>query len=400
MTTQSLPNLAVPTSAPKMQIVIVRGADELAKFIAAWDDLASAACEANVFYESWMLLAALQAFGARQKVEFHLVFASGRGPDSTHPLLCGLFPFERQRRYKGLPVRVLKGWKHPYCLLCTPLVRKGRETETFHALFDHLALPRQGAPLVEWNFIAAEGPFQQALVEVFNERLSTTFVDESWTRALLRPATSSGDDYLRAALSPKKRKEIKRQENRLAETGRVRYLALENGRDSEFQRWLADFLRLEASGWKGQAGSAFACQPRHEQFFRAITTRAYERGRLMMTALHLDDRPIALTCDFGAGEGAFAFKIAFDETHARFSPGVMLEIHGIRQIHDNPNLHWVDSCAIRGHSMINRLWSERRTLQNLVIATQRGRGEFLVALLPLLRYFKRVISRLHPKGTP
>jgi hypothetical protein len=399
MTTQPSPRSeAVATSKTEMHIVVVRRADELARHVATWDNLAANACESNVFYESWMLLAALEAFGAGQRLEFHLIFAPGRGPDSQHPLLCGLFPFERRRRYKRLPLGVLKGWKHSYCPFCTPLIRKGHEVETLDALFEHAASARGGAPLIEWDFVSAEGPFQQSLIEVLNARQAATFVDDCWNRGLLKPNTASSDEYLRAALSQKRRKEMKRQENRLAETGRVQYMALGEENSGEFEDWLDAFLQLEASGWKRESGTAFLCQPSHEKFFRTITARAYERGRLMMTALRVNDRPIALTCDFATGEGSFAFKIAFDETQSRYSPGVLLEIEGIRRIHDNPHHKWVDSCAVRGHFMINRLWTERRLLQNIVIATRRGRGEFVVSTLPFLRYLKRVVSRLRAQG--
>jgi hypothetical protein len=52
----------------------------------------------------------------------------------------------------------------------------------------------------------------------------------------------------------------------------------------------------------------------------------------------------------------------------------------------------MDSCAIPEHFMINRLWKERRTIQNLVIATSRFTGNSVVGLLPMLRAIKRMIK--------
>ena len=38
-------------------------------------------------------------------------------------LLCGLFPLAEQVAKGPLPVRMLSLWMHPYCYLCTPLLR-------------------------------------------------------------------------------------------------------------------------------------------------------------------------------------------------------------------------------------------------------------------------------------
>ena len=380
------------------EILVLRGrnlANQLAPWLVFWDDLAANSCEENVFYESWMFLPALQAFGACENLEIHLVFAPEHGPKSKKPLLCGFFPLVRSRRFKGMRARVLTLWKHVYCLLCTPLLRHEYEKAVLQAMLENCAKSRNRNDILVWNSVPAEGVFWQNLLEVLNARQSAVFADEIWNRALLRPAPNGqSDEYLNAALSTKKRKELRRQENRLGENGALRYVALASNNESEFERWIGDFLRLEASGWKGKAGSAFACDAVHERFFRAMARGAYEKNRLVLSALQIDERPIALTCDLLAGAGAFAFKIAFDEEYARFSPGVLLEIENIRQAHRDPRLEWMDSCAVSGHSMINHLWQERRILQNINIAASHGRGAWIVSFLPILRCAKRALSQV------
>lgn len=376
-----------------LEISVMRARD-LVKLIEIWDDLAQNCCDQNVFFESWMLLPAIEAFGTKSSLEFHLIWAPGCGPQSEKPLLCGFFPFERKRRYKGLRADVLTLWKPIYGLLCTALVRKNCEKRVLEAILENLSTSRAKTQILQWNSVAGEGPFWQALLEVLNARQSAVFVDETWNRALLRPKTGqNSDEYLREALTGKKRKELRRQENRLSECGTLRYVHFpDDGGDLE--HWISDFLALEASGWKGKAGSAFACNSVHERFFRAVAAGAHRRGQLAFNALQIDGKAITIGCDFLSGEGAFAFKIAFDESFSRFSPGVLLEIEAVCRLHGHPKTRWVDSCAIPDHSMINRLWTERRTLQNLVIATKPGRGEILVSFLPVMRLFKRAIGRL------
>ena len=59
--------------------------------------------------------------------------------------------------------------------------------------------------------------------------------------------------------------------------------------------------------------------------------------------------------------GSFSFKTVFDESYARFSPGVLIQLENFNILHD-PRIDWMDSCAVEDHPMIDSLWTERRTV--------------------------------------
>ena len=135
--------------------------------------------------------------------------------------------------------------------------------------------------------------------------------------------------------------------------------------------WIERFLALEASGWKGRGGSALAATPQARGFFIAIAEDAHQQGRLDLRALELDGVAIAMQCNFLAGTGAYAFKVAYDERHADASPGLQLEVHAMRHLPvQDPQLRWMDSCARPDHAMMNRLWLQRRTISRFVIASR------------------------------
>lgn len=368
----------------KMSVVVVQDYDALAAYASAWEELAASALEPNPFYESWMLLPALRAFGADLDLRFVLIFAPHPTLEFGPPLLCGLFPLER-KRYRRLPVNVLSFWQHLHCFLCTPLVRADYAAECLSAYFDWLASTEAGAALMEFNFIAGDGPFHQLLVDQLRERASLFFIDEQFTRALLRPADDA-ENYLASALSGKRRKEMRRQEKRLAEAGRLEYFELTAREDVD--EWIESFLHLETCGWKGRAGTAMSASETEKEFFAAIVSEAFVRGRLMMLALRIEGRAVAQKCNFLAGTGAFAFKIAFDESYAQFSPGVHLEIENIRRLHERPELKWMDSCSV-SDNFINSLWLHRRTMLTMLVATGHKPGGLLVSSLPFLRWLKR-----------
>jgi CelD/BcsL family acetyltransferase involved in cellulose biosynthesis len=364
-----------------LKVVVVSVADELAGHAAAWDDLARNAVEPNVFYESWVFLDALRAFGSGADLRFVLLYAPRSGA------LCGFFPLERCRGYKGVPVGFDRLWKHLHGVLATPLVRAGHAPECLNALLDWLR--GQGRSLIEFGFVSADGPFQHALIDILNERRALTYLDENHNRALLHNGTAR-DDVV--GLSAKHKKELRRQRRRLSEQGRFECVRLESRGD--LAGWLDRFLDLEAAGWKGRVGTALRDRPAERHFFVRSATAAFERGRLMMLGFHLDGKPVALKCNFLAPPGSFAFKIAYDEAFAAFSPGVLLELENIEQLNrHHPEIAWMDSCAISRHFMINRLWSGRRTIQTVLVSTGTRRGDLAVSALPLLRWLRRQFKR-------
>jgi hypothetical protein len=379
------------TVATGYVVRILRRAEELAAVTAEWDDLARHTLEPNAFYESWMVLPALRAFGTGKDLLFALIY----GPDPRRPLgparLCGLFPLERRHRVKGLPVGCLALWKHLYCYLCTPLLRADCAPEALDCFLDWLRSGAAGAPLAELTHIPGQGPFHQLLMDRLDRRGEPFLVDECYSRALFQPlAGVHHDTYLRAAVNSKRRTEYKRQEKLLARDGDLEWKVLE--RADDLSAWIDAFLALEAAGWKGRSGSAFGSREPDRSFFREMTTGAFAAGRLMFLGLFQGGRPIALKCNFLTPPGSYAFKIAYDETRANCSPGVQLELENMRRLALRPDCRWMDSCtAVRDHPMINRLWTERRLVQTLLLSTGRRSGDLLLALLPLLRWFKRAL---------
>ncbi|WP_231636210.1 GNAT family N-acetyltransferase [Novosphingobium sp. ST904] len=131
--------------------------------------------------------------------------------------------------------------------------------------------------------------------------------------------------------------------------------------------WCERFLALEASGWKGKAGSALANHAGTAALFRESLKGAAARGRLERLSLTLGGRPIAMLASFLTPPGAYSFKTAFDERYSRFSPGVLLQRENL-DILERGDIEWSDSCAAADHPMIDHLWRERRTMARLSIA--------------------------------
>jgi hypothetical protein len=377
-----------------VSVVVINDLTALEKYVPAWEDLAANAIEPNAFYEPWMMMPAIRAFGAGRRLQFALVLANEPTRHDGAPLLCGIFPLERQNHYQGLgrklPFKTLRLWKHKYCYLCTPLVREGYGRQVIAAFFDWLDAGSHDCSLMEFRFIAGDGLFNDLLMDYFERHTKLHYISMYFLRAMLRP-TIDADTYLCAALSAKHRKMIRRQERQLSEIGRLEYDALTP--DDDVAAWVEEFLRLEAGGWKGRESSAIASNEPDQSYFKSIAKEAFRRDRLSMLALRLDGRPIAYKCDFLAGRGVFTFRIAYDENYARNSPGMLLEIENVRRLHARSQIEWVDSCNDSFSCMFNRLWPARRTILDVVVSAGKSWGDWVVAAIPLLKSLNRKLLR-------
>ena len=362
-------------------IRVLRTAQELSAIVPAWEDLAGHALEPNAFYEPWMLLPALEHLDDGGAGLRCVTVWLEEGGGSR---LCGLFPFHSPRRFKGLPVAAMGSYRHRHWLLATPLVRAGREAACFAALFDWLAKDGEGASLLEFRYVPCDGPVYAAIADALHSRDMMVLATDGFSRALL----TKGDGHA-VEVPHGIAKELRRKERRLAERGRVqqRVLRLEG----EVQRWIDEFLRLEASGWKGRRGTALACREGDRRFAAEAMSAAWHRGQLMMVGVDLETRPLARCCNFVSGEGAFAFRTAFDESFGAYSPGVMAEVASVRQFQAQQRLRWMDSLTDPANELLNRLYNGRRRFQSLMVASG-ALAELALSGLPLLRWAKRRIA--------
>ena len=323
-----------------------------------WADLAASASEPNPFAEAWFTAAGHRQLAGEGDAQFVQVWEG-----ETRDCLLGVLPLQIARGYGRLPVRHVTNWLHFHCFLGTPLVRAGREADFWTAVLRMLDGAAWARGFLHLTGLVEDGPVHRGLVaacQALGRRCDTVHRAE---RALLE-SDLSPQAYFEATVRKKKRKELKRLAARLSELGTVSFRRLAAAED--VAPWCDDFLRLERSGWKGRSGSALACSPATEAFFREAMSGAFEAGRLDILRMDLGDRPIAMLVNFLTPPGSFSFKIAFDEDYARFSPGVLIQIENLN-ILSHPEIGWMDSCAVEDHPMINSLWGERRPVVRVTV---------------------------------
>jgi CelD/BcsL family acetyltransferase involved in cellulose biosynthesis len=356
----------------KTSVELLQDAAALRRLVPQWEALAGEAAEPNPFYEHWMLLPALEAYGAGEEFRCAAVWLDGA--------LAGLFPLRLERRWRQMPVRAARSWRHRHLVIGTPLVRARTARECWTAL-----LAARLAPVLELDWTAAGGPLYGALAEAATDGGYPWIVTDAYARAVL---LRGRDPRLR--FNSNMKNNVRRWHAKLAARGAVRAVQLGPGDDA--RAWLDAFLRLEASGWKGRAGSALACRDDDRRFVAAIFPEAFRRGRLLVTGLDLDGRPLARHCMLAAGEGAFTFKIAYDESYASCSPGILADVENLGWFMEMPGPAWIDSHTARENTSYGRAWKDRRTVQRVAVGVH-GAGRMAVGAFPLMRLGKHWVSR-------
>ena len=375
----------------RMRVLAISDVEVLRKHWPDLEDLCSAVAEPNVFYEPWMLIPAVEAFGTDKTFTFILVFTDNSVPGGK-PLLCGFFPFERRLRYARMPANLLLLWEYRHCGICTPPLRQGHEKACLAALINWAASDPAGADVIEWFQVGTDGPVFRALLDCV-EQLGLRHQLTRRERPLMLPRESS-EVFLGEALSSNRKRGLRRWERQLSELGAVGYSELE---DDRIDAWIDDFFVMEASGWKGREGVAAVHDINTEGFVRYALREAFRRKQLLTLSMTVGGSPAASRFILTSCGAAFGYKIAYHEKFARYSPGSLLEIESIRRMHQHREIKWLDSCVAPSFSHYLP-WLDKRGIADITFSTGGMRGNGVLAVAPILRSLAKTLVRLKSSG--
>jgi CelD/BcsL family acetyltransferase involved in cellulose biosynthesis len=190
------------------------------------------------------------------------------------------------------------------------------------------------------------------------------FLDR-WERAALN-ISGTFDAWLMENFDHKRRKELKRLRARLSEQGTFTVSHL--GKGDDLAPYIAAFLALERKGWKGKRGTAIENDPRLVKGLEQGLAGLHRSGNVRFWMMQLDGKPVAAMFALIDGEEATLGKIAHDETLSKFSPGVQIILEATEALFAEPGLQLADSNAIPNHPMINRIWRDRVSFMDVVLA--------------------------------
>jgi CelD/BcsL family acetyltransferase involved in cellulose biosynthesis len=336
-----------------------RELSELEPIVDDWRELAARALSPNVFYEPAFALAAAPVFG--RGVGAVLVW-SGTSPRR----LLGIFPARIEQRRYGIKLPVLVGWTHPFAPLGVPLVEPEAAEPVLAAWLAYLAGHAELPGLLLLPFLPEDGAFAAALGPILQRARMPAAAFNRHCRALLAPQPDQRGHYIERAVSGRRLKELRRVGRRLSELGALLFTKTTGPHAGDAA--LDDFLLVEASGWKGAAGTAALANAAACEFIRTALHGLAQEGKVVVNRILLDGGAIAAGITLRSGDSAWFWKIAYDERFARFSPGVLLTLALTEKLLDDVAVSSADSCATADHPMIDHIWRERLPLCDLMVA--------------------------------
>jgi len=274
--------------------------------------------------------------------------------------LLGVAALERQnaRWLPGWPVDV--SFATPLFFSGTPLIARDGAEEALAAL-----IAGRGAPLL-FKSLPVDGPFWDGLGMVARGLNAPVEIIARWERAALR-LDGDFESWFEKNFERKRRKEYRRWRSRLAEMGKLESRSWRPG--EAVGPWFEDFCALEAIGWKGKRGSAIACDHELKACLREALDNLAGTGQLRFWSISLDGKSIATMFAQIIGGKAWLGKIAFDESHSKYSPGVLQILDATEALFAEGNIDVADSCAIPNHPMIDNIWRDRIAIADVLIGT-------------------------------
>jgi len=301
--TRATPGPAVAGAEPGVQLELV---DTLESLREPWAGLAE---QGQNIFATWEFAATWwEHFGSGRR----LLAAGCRDPGGE---LFAILPLYQWRRR---PLRVIRFVGHGAGDMLGPVCRPARCEDAARALRRLIEAAPWG-----WDVFVGENlPGDQR----WPDRLGGKLVRREGNPILRE---SGGFDQFLAGRTPNFRRQVRRREQRLACSHRVRYrLSDRTTLDAD----LRHLFRLHAARFG--ARSAFAEGPR-AAFHRAFAHRALERGWLRLWLLELDDRPRAALYGFRFGGVESFYQSGRDPNLEHESPGMALLTHAIRSAMDD-----------------------------------------------------------------
>ncbi|HEY2360162.1 MAG TPA: GNAT family N-acetyltransferase [Candidatus Angelobacter sp.] len=374
---------------------VQRGGHELVEQIADdWRLLCDESGDEEVFYRPEWAQAYLQAFDPKAEVVLISAWAGAR--------LRGVLPLVRRRSVmSGLPVFQLTLPANVHSLRASLTVCPGPEGEA--AL---RAIWQAAKELPHWDTLdvtnVVDGSALDRLVtlaELDGCRTARKRTSQTLYLPIAASATSTSDKAAQppwfAGTRPKFRSHLRRASRQLEEQGT---LALKHYSAADPEA-LEKFYALEASGWKGEEGTAIKCDPCTRQFYDSVAQAAARDGYLSLDFLELNGKPIAGHFGFNLRGRYFLAKAGYDEAFRRHGPGQLLVNEILNQTPER-GLHEFDFVGPATWDE-SRWASARRTNYRVFIFRKGWYGELLYELRISVRdLVRRMLGQLEDETAP
>jgi hypothetical protein len=287
-------------------------------------------------------------------------------------MLLGVWPMHQSRMLKA--ISFMRAPNVPlYETTSTPMIVAGREEEVLVSFAQKLKTDPALSRTILAQSMLAEGAVWDALQNLASHKIIRLDIIESWERSVMkRDAAISAEDYIATHFSKSTSKSLRRKRAKLQENGEVTLRTIDD--PQEIREAFERFCQLEASGWKGQQGTALSQHAKDAAYSRAIMVNLVKTKHAFIAELTQADKIIASGLFLRCDNEIIFLRTAYDERLSSQSPGVILDWMLTKELYDQPNFSLLDSSTDGSIAPETLLWPQRRKLANVVIACGGGSG--------------------------
>ena len=321
---------------------------------ARWAALAQASGGHSVFAEPWFMRSSLAHCCGDPDVRLAVV-------EDDYGRWVGAMPITHADKHGRLPMPHARVWRHANQFEAPLLVRQGQATDFWAAMLRGLARLYPRLVAFSLDQLPRDDRQTQALLDLCERQRREVVIDRSHERPVLVRCPDAPQPQPSAKHRARIRSLARRIERELGP------LSLVVTRDAEeIAAQCNAFLALEASGWKGRAGSALSACLSTEAFFRSTLNEGTRREAFEMAQLIAGGQTIAISTMLIGPRGRYGFKSAFDERYAALGPGTVLLARYTDYLLEN-EVGMADSCCDSEGQPVGRLWPSRREFVDLRI---------------------------------
>lgn len=182
------------------------------------------------------------------------------------------------------------------------------------------------APRVVFTYLRAGGP-SAAVIDAAVAAAGRRAEARTSIRVPVVDTTGAWDDYW-ATRSRNLRHNTERCLRRARDAGDLVFEVHDAFEDGRLEALLREGFAVEASGWKGQEGTAILADARTRTYYSELAAWAAGEGWLRLAFVRLDGTPIAFCFGIEAFGVHYALKVGYEDRMRKLSPGMLL-MHGL-----------------------------------------------------------------------
>ena len=306
-----------------MKVESIRDSESLEKLHDKWNELLFSSESDSIFFTHEWVASWWTCFAEDNSLEI-LIFKdeggslAGIAPFMTKGGLDKSSPYNEGRTLRFIASQEVSDY-------CDFIMLDSRREEFYESLLSYLRRNYSDIDKIELINIQSSSPALSFLPDLATEYgYSSSFTETEVAPILELPSTY--EDYI-SGLDKKCRHELRRKLRRMESLEGVKVKKITD--KNELQSAIETFIALHREG--SPSKQRFWGKKGMPAFFQEIASRFSRQKRVELNFLHHEDRIMAALLIFSYSDQVYFYNVAFNKDFARYSPGLFLFNHCIKQ---------------------------------------------------------------------